>query len=320
MLLGTGLSGRTGDVPTIDLPDDRMPDDAFDGRDCSTSRPEALHYAPTDHDGIRRRIATVAGWIADACPALMIVDVSAEIAMLSRLASVPTVPVRLNGLRDDAPHRQMFAAADAILAPFHHELDDRGVTADVRAKTVYAPGLTPPPVVTGTNDRQVLVVIGRGGGTSNGEQWIAAARAVPDREWRVIGPCTITKDIPSNLSFSGWIDDPSAAIAAAGVIVGAAGDGIVSAVLQSGKPFVCIPEDRPFDEQRSKARGLAASAAAVVCPSIPEPDAWAQLIGQAEALDPAARTRLHDPHGPRHLADRLLQLADGHNSDGQRSA
>ena len=79
-LLGTGLSGRSGDLPCIDLPDDRL-DDSFAGVD-GTDRPPALHYAPIDHDGIRRRIAALTQWIATARPALkgakLILDVSTE--------------------------------------------------------------------------------------------------------------------------------------------------------------------------------------------------------------------------------------------------
>ncbi len=63
-LLGTGLAGRTGDVPAIDLPDDRMPGTAFGAPDAER-RPSALHYAPVDHDGIRQRVAAIAQWIAE---------------------------------------------------------------------------------------------------------------------------------------------------------------------------------------------------------------------------------------------------------------
>jgi hypothetical protein len=95
MLMGTGLAGRTGNLPFLDLPDDRL-DASFAGIDHA-DRPASLHYAPLDHEGIRQRIRRMAGWIAEARPRLMVVDVSAEVAMLARLASVPTVYVRLSG-------------------------------------------------------------------------------------------------------------------------------------------------------------------------------------------------------------------------------
>lgn len=108
MLMGSGLAYRTGNLPFLDLPDDRL-DDSFAGID-HVDRPSSLHYAPLDHEGLRQRTALMTGWIAEARPRLMVVDVSAEVAMLARLASVPTVYVRLSGRRLDAAHLDAFRA------------------------------------------------------------------------------------------------------------------------------------------------------------------------------------------------------------------
>ncbi|MEC3912436.1 hypothetical protein U5A82_18735 [Sphingobium sp. CR2-8] len=102
-LLGTGI-GALG----IDLADDRPVSGGFDGVDRADCRPDALHYAPIDHGGVRARTAAILQWIAAQRPSLMVVDVSVEVAMLARLASVPVVYVRLNGDRRDAPHLEAF--------------------------------------------------------------------------------------------------------------------------------------------------------------------------------------------------------------------
>ncbi|PCG08420.1 glycosyltransferase [Sphingomonas ginsenosidimutans] len=282
-LLGTGLSGRSGDLPCIDLPDDRL-DDSFAGVD-GTDRPPALHYAPIDHDGIRRRVAALTQWIATARPALVIVDVSVEVAMLARLASVPTVYVRLNGKRIDRPHLDAFASATALLAPFHAALDEPDLPPWVRRKSFHAPT-----IVTPVSDAHVapgdhiLVVIGRGGAPSDGERWAQAARAMPDRPWQVIGPCTAPADPPPNLSLLGWVEDADRRIAEAGVVIGAAGDGLLASVLAHRRPFLCLPEPRPFDEQGSKAHRLAALSAAVVLENWPDPAAFPRHIAKAQAM------------------------------------
>jgi predicted glycosyltransferase len=309
-LLGTGLAGRTGDIAAIDLPDDRLPDAAFGAGD-GTIRPNALHYAPIDHDGVRRRVAAIAAWIATDRPALMIVDVSVEVAMLARLASVPTVYVRLGGRRDDPPHHEAFRGAAALLAPFHPLLDDPRVPHAVREATLYAPGLVARPPAAAIDEDVVLGVVGKGGGASDGERWATAARATPDVRWRVIGPCTVPADRPDNLTLLGWIGDAGREIAAAGIVVGAAGDGLVGAVIAAAKRFVCIPEPRPFDEQIAKAARLAALGAAVVVEAWPPAARWPALLRTARALDTRRIAQLDDADGCERVAKRLLALADG---------
>jgi hypothetical protein len=310
-LLGTGLAGRTGTVPTVDLPDDRLPAGAFDGRDQG-GRPSALHYAPIDHDGIRGRVALVTDWIARNRPALFVVDVSVEIAMLARLASVPTVYVRLAGHRVDRPHLDAFRGATALLAPFHADLDDPRVPAPIRRLSFYAPGIVEPTILRPgeVEDDVVLVVVGRGGGASDGARWAAAAAAVPGMRWRVIGPCTVPPVMPSNLDLRGWVDDAQPMIPTAGVVVGAAGDGLVGSVIAHRRPFVCLPEPRPFDEQLSKARQLAATGAAVVRVETPSPADWPGLIREAQGLDPDILSRLDRRDGAERVARWLHDLVD----------
>ena len=309
VLIGTGLAGRVGDLPHLDLPDDRLPGDAFDGADAAATRPAALHYAPVDHPGIRARVAALTGWIAAEAPALMVVDVSCEIAMLARLASVPTVVVRLGGVRDDAPHREAFRGATALLSPFAAALDDPAVPAAVAARTRYYAGLIARPSAATVNPSHILVTLGAGGPARDPAIWVRAARALPDREWTVIGRCPAPADPPPNLRFVDWVSDAPARIASAGVVVGGAGDGTIGIVLAACRPFVCIPEDRPFGEQRANAAGLARAGAAMVCDDPRHAD-WPALIAAAERLDPAAAAALDDPQGPRRAADWLLALAD----------
>lgn len=291
-LLGTSI-GETG----IDLCDDRPVSGRFDGEDGVHHRPDALHYAPIDHEGVRSRIAAVSGWIAATRPALMVVDVSVEIAMLARLASVPVIYVRLNGDRSDRAHQQAFAGADALLAPFHEDCESAGTHAWICEKTRYLPGITSVTSPTAEASDTILIVIGRGGQPSDGAWIAAAARACATFAWRVIGPATPPADCPSNLTFAGWVDDAAREIAQAGVVVGAAGDGLVGAVLAADRPFICLPEDRPYDEQRATARALDRLGAAVVVTRPPAPAEWDGLIARARAISSAVRRRLHDPAG-----------------------
>ncbi|UAK25706.1 glycosyltransferase [Sphingomonas nostoxanthinifaciens] len=308
-LLGTGLAGCSDGLPALDLPDDRL-DASFAGLDRA-ERPASLHYAPVDHEGIRQRTARITQWIAQERPRLLVVDVSVEIAMLARLASVPTVYVRLSGKRLDEPHLDAFRGAAALLAPFDEALDDDAVPAWIRAKTFYAPAIVGVSVAAGSIEADVvLVVLGRGGGVSDGDRWASAARATPHRRWRVIGPCTVPAASPPNLELRGWVDDANALIARAGVVVGAAGDGVVSAVLANRRPFVCLPEARPFHEQASKAGRLAALGVAVVSQGWPRPSAWPDLLARAENTVSVWPARLAAPGGSGRVAQ-WLDTLDG---------
>ncbi|WP_293985140.1 hypothetical protein [Sphingobium sp.] len=120
VLLGTGLSANG--VDGVELADDRL-EDGFDGLDHEVSRPLSLHYAPLRHPGIRLRTAAISRWFEEADPSLMVVDVSTEVAMLARLASVPVAYVRLAGLRVDQPHLEAFRSALTLIAPFHESLE-----------------------------------------------------------------------------------------------------------------------------------------------------------------------------------------------------
>lgn len=307
-LIGTGLSNLSEEPRCLDLPDDRLPHGAFDGAD-GTMRPPSLHYAPLHHDGLRKRVAVIADWIAVSRPALMIVDVSVEVAMLARLASVPVVYVRLNGRRNDRPHRDAFESATALLAPFAECLEDRGTPDWVRDKTCYLPGIVASAASRAADPTRVLVVAGKGGAPADGDMWAAAASAVPERRWRVIGPATSPACIPDNLELLGWTDNADTEIAGAGVVIGAAGDGLVNAVFAHARPFICRPEPRAFDEQVSKAEMLASLDAAIVMKQWPPADRWRSLLGAAELQATVRPPVLHAGDGAARAARWFEQLA-----------
>lgn len=301
VLLGTGLAGRTGAVDCVDLPDDRrlgVGEQAGPDADHEAMRPLSLHYLPTHHDGVRRRVALLADWIAKEKPSLLVVDVSVEIAMLARIASTPTVYVRLSGVRADLPHLEAFRGARAILAPFHADLDEPTVVPWVRAKTRYCPGLTRQRQAGNVHDDVVLCVFGKGGIPGDYNALASAAIATPELRWRVIGPVTAPScEAPPNLTILGWVETAEDEIAGAGVIIGAAGDGLVTSALAANRPFICLAEPRPFSEQISKARRLDALGAALSLEAWPAPAQWSVILSEARDLRPSARSRLHDPQG-----------------------
>jgi hypothetical protein len=317
-LLGTGLMARTEGLPCLELPDDRL-DDGFWGIDGS-QRPLSLHYAPLDHEGIRQRTALIAAWIAQGGQCMVVVGGVAEVAMLARLASVPTVYVRLNGRRLDAAHLEAFRGATALLAPFHEALDDDEIPGWIRKKTIYAPGIVRSARSEAIErDGDVLIVLGRGGGISDGNRWAEIARATPERKFRIIGPCTAPASFPDNLELRGWVEDADAQIAASAVVIGGGGDGVVSAVLSARRPFICVPEPRPFDEQVSKAEKLSAVGGAIACFEWPPAGDWPGMINQAIERARCWPDCLMDTGGAEPIARWLNDLAGTSPADRSRA-
>lgn len=289
VLLGTGLKGRTEDIACVDLEDDRPHGgDRFSGRDEATVRPEALHYAPYHHAGVRARTARFAQWIRNAKPALMVIDVSVEMAMLARLCATPVVYVRLAGDRSDPAHLDAFRGAEALLAPFHERLEGMGAS-EVRDKTHYFP---PRRQSESNRGSGVLLVHGRGGDPLDGARLAAAAEATPEKMWTGVGPIEPPPVMPPNLKLAGWIDAIGDEIDKAEVIVGGAGDGLLNAVISADKPFVCLPEPRAYNEQIAKGERLAALGASIVLAQWPQPRQWPGILQSALALSPADRRQI----------------------------
>lgn len=274
--------------------------------------PPLLHYAPLRHDGLRRRSAALAAWIGEADPALLVVDVSAEAALLARLCSVPVALFRLAGRRDDPPHLHAFAAAQHLVAPFPAALEDPATPGWVVEKTFYAGFLTgltarpaPPSAPT------VVVAFGQGGEGGDAAQLAAAARATPGWQWRVLGPVTGSVPMPPNLELLGWLPDPQPVLAGATILVGGGGDGLVAEAAALRKPFICLPEPRPFGEQVLKAHRLATLGAACVRDGWPGAAEWPGLLEEALVLDTGAIGGLHAPGAVARLAAWVDALAAG---------
>ena len=298
---------------TVDLPDDRL-GAGFDGADCETERPESLHYAPLNHPGIRARMARIAAWIAQADPILMIVDVSVEVALLCRLLSVPVLFVRLAGARTDRPHLEAFRSAARLIAPFPEALDATDVPDLVRTKTLYAGFLAAPPMAEASpaEDGRIVVVLGRGGAAADRARLVEAARAVPERDWHVLGLVETAQTgsvLPPNLHLHGWVERVAPHLARAALIVGGAGDGVLAAASAAARPFICLPEPRPYGEQVAKADALAALGAAVVRPDWPRGEEWPDIVRQALALDPTIIGGLYDAEAIPRLAAEIETIA-----------
>ncbi len=286
----------------VDLPLDlaRAPEDA-DARGT-------LHWAPLRHAGLRARMALVADALARVRADVLVADVSVEVALLARLLGIPTVLVAQRGTRTDAPHALAYAQAAAVACPWTPVGDRPGALPPTPNRVFtgaisrFDGGPAFPPLPSGGD---VLFVTGVGGHDITPAAVRAAALSTPERTWHVAGALRV--DGP-NVVDHGSGADVEALLRRCSVVVGSAGGNVVAEVAAARRPFVCLPQPRPFDEQADAGRALERLGVAEVRPAFPPAAEWPTLLAAAEARDTAGWSALHDGKGARRLAA-LVQAA-----------
>lgn len=292
-LIGSGLTGKSAALSVLELPDDQ---------------PQAAQHGAANDNlaGTRRRTRMISNWIEAAEPALLLVDVSLQVAALARLTATPTAYMRLSGKRDDQPHLEAFHAAEAVLCPYHCVLEAETTPQWLRDRSHYFPGLTPDIAPNRSADKRLLVVRDRQFNSLSTDKLLSLARTLPDWRIDVIGGHQSEAAQAANLYFHGWIDHPAHFVAESTIVMGTAGDGLIAAVSSAGKPFICLPQADPFGGQFEKAVRLEALNAATVCRRWPQN--WKKTI--AETLKRGeAMAALHDNAGAARAAELLLDIA-----------
>jgi len=254
--LGSRLETQKSLIPTsidlISLPMDTPNDEDHDPLDQSL---EGLHYAPLNISGQLQRVDRITSFLANHPKLLFIVDVSVEIAMLSRLCGVPTIVVMQHGLRADLPHQICYRNAVGLLAPFDERMSGQ-VPEWINRKTFYTGGLSrfaPGADTSDASKKQVAVLIGSGG-TSIDEQFLGyLSSQCPQWTFHILGNSQQSSN-GNNLHFHGKLNDPQAVLANCCLVIGNAGHNTVMECASLNKRFIAIAEKRPFAEQEEKAR------------------------------------------------------------------
>ncbi|RFC64571.1 glycosyl transferase [Fulvimarina endophytica] len=287
--------------------------------------PSSLHCVPLGLAEMRATMRAILDHLDDRGTGLFVVDVSSEIALLSRIASVPAAQIRMHGDRSDAGHLGSYESSVGMLAPFDESLEQGDYPAHLRAKTFYSGGLcTTRDAVPSREEararlgldpvREIVVVLTGGGGAGTPYAPLTVgARALPDAEWLVLGP-TLKEGHEtnfSNLKELGWVANVTDHLAAADIVIASAGDNTVTEIARVGRPFVVIPEWRYFGEQARKAEAMAKLGAAVHAPGWPADLAgWRAMMEEARRLDLTAIVPLYDPAAAAKAAGWLERLTD----------
>lgn len=141
------FSHLAGDQVVRLPPEDERSDEVLPGRVGEYWQPSSMHYSPVGNVDIQSRSLTLLQQIATRQIKLMIIDLSVEVALLCRAASIPYLYVRLPGERDDMPHRNAFQGALGLLAAYPECLEAPSTPTWIKQKTLYL-GFVADPLVS----------------------------------------------------------------------------------------------------------------------------------------------------------------------------
>ncbi|MEZ7517447.1 MULTISPECIES: hypothetical protein [unclassified Psychrobacter] len=272
--------------------EDERPDDILAGRAGEYWQPASLHYSPVGNGDIQKRSHQILDTIFQCKIDLMIIDVSVEVAMLCRAASIPYLYVRLPGIRDDTPHLGAFVGALALLAPYPKALESAQTSEWVCDKTLYldfiysqkaesytyesfidilaklsvggeisAPKSTNlPSIETQLTDKSgatipvITVIKGYGGHKAIDEKLSELRSLLPNALIISLGP--IDDDKRCYVDISTEVNDVTPFICHSDYLMMACGLNAVAQAYHYDTPLIVVPDDRPHNEQVVMAEAL----------------------------------------------------------------
>lgn len=273
------------EAQVVRLPaEDERADDVLAGRAGQYWQPASLHYSPVGNSDIQQRSHKILDTIYQRRIDLMIIDVSVEVAMLCRAASVPYLYVRLPGLRDDEPHLNAFAGALALLAPYPRTLESTKTPEWISQKTLYLDFINTQQRDAQTyqdfikhlmqlitdkkalslmlNDKDkdtptiVSVIKGYGGHQAIDAKLPELRQLLPYAFIISLGP--IDEDKRHYVDIAVDVSDVTPFIEHSDYLLMACGLNAVAQAYDYATPLVVLPDDRPHQEQEVMAEALIA--------------------------------------------------------------
>lgn len=272
--------------------EDELPNDILAGRAGEYWQPASLHYSPVGNTDIQKRSHQILDTIFRRKIDLMIIDVSVEVAMLCRAASIPYLYVRLPGIRDDEPHLGAFAGALALLAPYPKALEAAHTSEWVCDKTLYLdfiysqktesytyksfidilaklsvdkeasdlrftslPSIEAQPICKSESTTPIITVIkGYGGHKAIDEKLPELRSLLPNALIISLGPIDDNKRRYVDISTE--VDDVTPFICHSDYLMMACGLNTVAQAYHYDTPLIVVPDDRPHNEQAIMAEAL----------------------------------------------------------------
>ncbi|WP_293880723.1 glycosyltransferase [Sphingobacterium sp. UBA1498] len=297
------------DILTIELPFDTPIDSDWD---WTSSELNFLHYAPLNVKGIVDRNYLIINFFAKNSLCLLIVDVSVEIALLARLCGIPTVVVRQHGDRSDTPHSLAYESASLLLAPYAKSMA-QDIEKEFMPKTFYSGGFSKYSGMSieenSSSENQIAIFFGQGGTCFDWPLIAQIRRDLPQTSnLHILGTIQNYKAI-DGVSYYGNSKDAYHILKNCGIVISNAGHNCIMELGDLRKKIICIPAERPFEEQKIKVKLLENAGVAKV---VEEKDLlqanWLHIIENTKKLKIEAWEKLMNPKATFEIATQLKKL------------
>lgn len=250
----------------------------------------AFHYTPYDSAIFDRNQQLIDAWLELGIRELY-VDVSAEVAILAKLYGLIVGYAVMPGTRTDRAHSYAYDAADYLLAHCAPQFDDP-TNRKTTTKTHYSGGISRfkkslnehdrNPVLPGMPSNVVVTMSPKA--EQNVAQFVLhSAQHFPDTTWHIVGSELLSNT--ASIEVHGVLKNPQLLYEQADIIIGSGGTNTIMEVASVAKPFICIPEPRPFDEQLIAAQNLQRLHAALYMQNFPKPSEWQGVIDDMRQID-----------------------------------
>ena len=256
--------------------EDECADDVLKGRAGEHWQPDSLHYSPVGNSNIQRRSHQILDTVYQHHIDLMIIDVSVEVAMLCRAASIPYLYIRLPGIRDDTPHLNAFAGALALLAPYPRLLEAAMTPEWVGKKTLYLDFINAVQqkeptynefikilaklVTSNSKDWKdaphtiITVIKGYGGHQAIDMKLPELRQLLPNAFIISLGP--INDNMRCHVDIATQVNDVTPFIQHSDYLLMACGLNAVAQAYDYTTPLIVLPDERPHQEQEVMAQAL----------------------------------------------------------------
>jgi hypothetical protein len=285
----------------------QLPRDDVADRHVDATAGGRLHWVPVGDEGHRQRMTMLSRWIDETVPSAVVVDVSAEVALLVRLHGVRVVSMVLPGRRTDPAHLTAFHLSSALVAawPVDAGAGDLtmtpGLPDELCSRLVPIGGVSRLPVAhpgpRRPGPRRAVVLQGRGGQRLTEHVAPELDELLPGWQWTVLG------------GEGTWVDDPAAALLDADVVVTNAGQGSVADVAACRRPAVVVPSPRPFAEQMTTAEVLGRGRWPAVTAATTAEALTPEVLDRAQRLDGSLWAGWCDGEAPVRFAAFVQALA-----------
>lgn len=248
--------------------------------------PDSLFMYTPQSPRVRGRFQAISNAIEAHNITSMYVDVSMEVALFCKLLGLRVGHNVMQGIRDDAAHDHLYTMLDYYISDSTTLLDSTS-----RRHTVVRPHFIGGIARYGKRQpralgpvQSVTITYSPASQQLDVTNIAASAAAFPDIDWHLIGPVQAGPELP-NVICHGVVDDPLDIYTQADIVVGAGGHNTIMEMASLGKRFVCIPETRPYDEQVTAAKALAAHNMALHYDAWPTITQWQQVFQTLPSLN-----------------------------------